>query len=352
MYDSSYREISAPAPLCGARSGSFRLAPTKLKFIPVLYGYMYIEMVLVHSNILVHVHSFSCSTKVQTGLIISPKSALLNQSFDFPLPRSTTPVEGVGRSSTMGRHVRQSSLDLNYFHRPRSSSDAGKRATVGVKIAGITVPAPPPFVKTKQNTGVMKQEPEKVIAGIKVPPPPPSFRSKSTGEVPISGVLTNRSSSSPTSKATLCNGSTSLLSDHEDDSSTATSLSDFKEPTDNIKIFSKPEDVQDSIIETDLSSYQIGLNNAPHTVHVDDNINNKSEETRLQSGSEFSEDISSTSGKDSHTYTSSGEDIISKVEDIQIENISRSGNDWYKAMFQSMKKGVEEDLPDKKRKSC
>ena len=138
-------------------------------------------------------------TKVQTGLIISPKSALLNQSFDFPLPRSTTPVEGVGRSSTMGRHVRQSSLDLNYFHRPRSSSDAGKRATVGVKIAGITVPAPPPFVKTKHNTAVMKQEPEKIIAGIKVPLPPPSFKSKSTGELPISGVLTNRSSPRPVS---------------------------------------------------------------------------------------------------------------------------------------------------------
>ena len=309
-------------------------------------------MLLVHSNILVHVHSLSCSTKVQTGLILSPKSALLGQSFDFPLPRSTTPVEGVGRSSTLGRHVRQSSLDLNYFYRARSSSDAGKRATVGVKIAGITVPAPPPFVKTKHNTGVMKQEREKLIAGIKVPPPPPSFKSRSTGELPISGVLTNRSSSSPTSKATLCNGSTSLLSDHEDDSSTATSLSDSKEPIEHIKIFSKPEDVQDSIIESELSSYKIGLNNIHHIVHVEDNINNKSDETHLQSESEVSEDISSTSGKDSHTFTTSGEEVISKEEDIQIENIGRGGNDWYKAMFQSMKKGVEEDLPDKKRESC
>ena len=54
----------------------------------------------------------------------------------------------------------------------------------------------------------------------------------------------------------------------------------------------------------------------------------------------------SLSTKEDKSFTSSSEEVF---EDLPHSSGS-VGNDWYKSMFQSMKKGVEEQLPNKKRK--
>ena len=54
----------------------------------------------------------------------------------------------------------------------------------------------------------------------------------------------------------------------------------------------------------------------------------------------------SQSTKDDKSFSSSSENVF---EDL-LHSSGSGGNDWYKSMFQSMKKGVEEQLPNKKRK--
>ena len=54
----------------------------------------------------------------------------------------------------------------------------------------------------------------------------------------------------------------------------------------------------------------------------------------------------SLSSKDDKSFTSCSEKVF---EDL-LHSSGSGGNDWYKSMFQNMKKGVEEQLPNKKRK--
>ena len=331
------------------------------------------------------------STKIHLGAIASPKSSTQIRSFDFSHPpRSTTPVDNRPKSSTLGRHARQSSLDLQTF-RSRSSSDAGKRAVAGVKIAGITVPAPPPSVKRKADSNTEVTIP-RYVAGIKVPAPP-SLRSKSTGSMPHSSdnrsadqsnlFASNGPSSDPPSilngeAATETNGEHILETEVNGDKTpepvihsydvtlervhhvTAEEISselkvkemeNFNNEASDIlsaiqfefgSLGGKSDDfvtyptATETYKQTEVHTTMTSDSNKPVAGHEDEEFptsSGKNEESFL-------------STKDEKSFTSSSEEVFDNL----LNTSGSGGSDWYRSMFQSMKKGVEEQLPNKKRK--
>lgn len=75
-------------------------------------------------------------------------------------------------------------------------------------------------------------------------------------------------------------------------------------------------------------------------------------ETEVEQRSTVTEPSMSIDDSSSQTATSSDKGFsFSPVDDNDGGILSTSGgSDWYRSLFQSMMKGVEEDLPDKKRK--
>ena len=330
------------------------------------------------------------STKIYLGAIVSPKSSTQIRSFDFSHPpRSTTPVDNWPKSNTLGRHARQSSLDLQTF-RSRSSSDVGKRAVAGVKIAGITVPAPPPSVKQKADSNTEVTIP-RYVAGIKVPAPP-SIRSKSTGSMPYS--------------SDCCSADqTNLLTSNGPSSDLPLILNGEAENKTNGVHILETEVKDDKTPEPVICSYDVTLETVHHVtageisselkVKEMENVNNeandilsaiqfefgslrdksddfvtspKATETYRQSEipvimtSDANKPYASHKDKESYTSSSRDEELSLSIKDDRtfalsseevfddlLKTSGSGGSDWYRSMFQSMKKGVEEQLPNKKR---
>ncbi len=242
------------------------------------------------------------------------------------------------KSMTLGnRHIRQKSLDLN--PRPRSRSDAGKKATVGAKIAGIIVPPPPPSVKNPRRLSepeVKKQAgPVKAIAGIVVPNPPPKVN-RTSG-------TSNRSSTD------------SIITNEGDNSLDMTNVS----PPIPVLLVNEEIIINETVDtpkekEPEIISYNIEFNDfheVPKDIAVDsplpqDSVTAEEEEvskSELESADKESSEDDSTFAAANTIALGDGE----KSPEIVVK--TRENDDWYKSMFQSMKKGVEEDIPDKKR---
>lgn len=267
--------------------------------------------------------------------MLTPKSSTPGSSFSYPSPPDSPGKDT--QTTKVGKHIRQRSLD---FHpstfRPRSTSDAGKRATVGEKIAGIKVPAPPPSIKKKTNPSTVEPAP-RYVAGIKVPAPPPSLKRKSTGSAPME----EPSSTSST-----------------DDSTIAAT---------NVEISNGDKVESDKGESFSVSSYDAQLNSIQHVTCSKEQVqhdspkerNNEYQVSDILSAiqSEFgakTETVSSTDaltldalGKDTSIDDSVSSETMSSLNDDPVT--SSGGVDWYRSMFQSMKKGVEEELPNKKR---
>ena len=321
------------------------------------------------------------------GVALSPKSVTQGYTFDFPV----TANGSSNKSNTLGsRHARQRSLDLNY--RSRSFSDVGKRASVGMQIAGITVPPPPPKTRPAVTpTKKQEEEPQRIIAGIKVPKRPPSIKKRAISD---SQLLPAKEQSREDSGIAV-ESSVSLLTN-----STDSPTNEELEGSQSI------ETIQPSQQHTqpEIVSYKVELTNF-HDVRCNENetqakpdlpyedktepesiqsVGVRSEEKNIPSSQPAPENHSEVlkSGKNDDWYKSmfqsmkkgAGEDLnVSKdksnglqstapgeedsvtssqsAEEEKSEEIFKSGrnDDWYKSMFQSMKKGVEEDLPNKKR---
>ena len=241
------------------------------------------------------------------------------------------------KSMTLGnRHIRQASLDLN--PRPRSRSDAGKKATVGAKIAGIIVPPPPPSVKNARKLSepeIKKQEgPIKAIAaGIVVPSPPPKVNGTSTGtsnESSTDSVITNEGDNSLDVITNVSSPTPVILMNEEIIINETVDTPKEKEP--------------------EIISYNIEFNNF-HEVPNDSNgvisllpqdCATVEEESELESADKESLEDDSTFVAADTIASGDGEKSPEIVK-------PRENDDWYKSMFQIMKKGVEEDIPDKKR---
>lgn len=76
--------------------------------------------------------------------------------------------------------------------------------------------------------------------------------------------------------------------------------------------------------------------------------------TSESSQTNLSEPADTSSEKDqldeSQSSTSGYKSVNSSSEEDILSSSAGSGSEWYKSMFQSMKRGVEEQLPNKKRK--
>lgn len=261
----------------------------------------------------------------------SPKSSTQFRTFDYPSPRSTTPVQdGEGKASTLGRHARQSSLDLNTF-RSRAWSDAGKKAVIGERIAGIRVPAPPPSVKGKAP--LIQPEKSRYVAGIKVPAPPPSVKPKPVRSHSKEKIQAALNDNTPKDETPGMNSSSSTPAVLD---STAT-ISDTLVKKEQSSFESSERDTSSEIIDM-LTAIQ---NDFTPTTPESQTSSSDFKDISSEKDHIEAEYHSSTSGYKSGIASSSEEDILSTS--------AGSGSDWYKSMFQSMKKGVEEQLPNKKR---
>ncbi|XP_019848782.1 PREDICTED: LIM domain-binding protein 3-like [Amphimedon queenslandica] len=279
----------------------------------------------------------------------SPKSSITFRTFDYP-PRSTTPVDNFGsKSSTLGRHARQSSLDLNTF-RSRAWSDAGKKAVVGAHIAGIKVPAPPPSVKGKAPLPVVQPEKVRYVAGIKIPAPPPQLKPKP--------VRTPSKERIPAGTSTIVPLNDTAANDAPATTEPVTIGSSSSTPA----VLESKEDpivISDTLVKKEASAEVAERDTSSEIIDMLTAIQNDFTPTTPESQTSSSDfkDISSekdhfeteyhssTSGYKSGIASSSEEDILSTS--------AGSGSDWYRSdwyrsMFQSMKKGVEEQLPNKK----
>lgn len=232
------------------------------------------------------------------SVAFSPKSAI-SSDFNFDFPEGTT---GPHQTKTLG-HVRQRSLDLNY--RPRSTSDASKRATAGNIIAGITVPKPPP-VKTRRIS-----EPHVAL--------------KQTEPAPVS------TSEQPHYDTNKIEAAAELLQDVIG-SLTANTTSQSEKPIEQ---------------ETNAS-------NMPESTVPDSQAQDIIELHQTQSTSPPQEDMIVVDKPESDVSTESS--IVEKEEDsedtstaIDSEIFKGKDQDWYKSLFHNLKKGVDEDVPDKKR---
>jgi hypothetical protein len=174
--------------------------------------------------------------------------------------------------------------------------------------------------------------PVKYVAGIKVPPPPPSStKSKSTGSAPFE--------TTPGDQTLDITGppimTDSDVTQNDNDNSTTANVQSF-----NVEL--------SSIEHIPATAQQEEPTGTTSEAQVNDIL------SAIQS--EFgSEDTSSSRNDDStddkdtlnESQTSGYKSIASSYEDdVVISN--NGGNDWYRSMFQNMKKGVEEDLPNKK----
>lgn len=280
-----------------------------------------------------HFHIFS--TKSMQGITFSPKSVTQNYSFDFP----ETNIGGGdnGKCKTLdNRHSRQRSLDLNY--RPRATSDAGKRATVGTRIAGIVVPPPPPKKTTPRKLSeplVQKpREPVKaVVAAAEVPksppPPPPTINGNKS---PVESRSTEEGIDVEKTPEEITNSPVPpLLTDTNDDSLVS-------------EVIDPPE-----LKEAEIILYKVELTNF-HEVETVTPAKSDAEvpadPVSIEIHSEQQQTVESTEDNTTSPSTAPCEDEDNNSEVFK----SAKNEDWYKLMFHSMKKGVEEDLPDKKRK--
>ncbi len=252
---------------------------------------------------------FYYSTKGVQGILISPRSVTQEHSFNFPESNSS----GSGKSNTLG-HNRQRSLDFNF--RPRTTSDAGKRAIVGVKIAGITVPSPPKNVRKLSEPNKKEEAKTVIIAGIKVPKPPPKNTPPITSDKKMS------ESPSKDNNNVIIAASSVPIND-------TPVIESIGEP-----LYIKEDNDVTYDVELEVSNNELSNEPVP---------DDESFEPEFKIFQKKSEDISNDN-----------DDII----DIQSngtespESIKTGKNDdWYKIMFQSMKKGVDEDLPNKKRET-
>ena len=248
------------------------------------------------------------------------------------------------KSSTLGRHARQSSLDLNTF-RNRSWSDAGKKAVVGAHIAGIKVPAPPPSVKGKAPLPVVQPEKVRYVAGIKVPAPPPQLKPKpvrtpskekipvGTTAVPLNDTATNDAPCNTEPVNIGSSSSTPAVLESTEDPIVISDTLVKKEPSVEVA----ERDTSSEIIDMLTAIQNDFTPTTPESQTSSSDFKDiSSEKDHLET-----EYHSSTSGYKSGIASSSEEDILSTS--------AGSGSDWYRSMFQSMKKGVEEQLPNKKR---
>ena len=258
------------------------------------------------------------------GVIISPKSVTQGYTFNFPESNGSSK-----KSNTLG-HNRQRSLD--FYYRPRATSDAGKRATVGTKIAGITVPAPPKSVRKLSEPNIKmnyekKEEKEeaKIVAETIVPKSPPSNGPNNSSE-------DTKMDEPPT------------VSENNDDVASV--------PTVNDTPIAEPIEQQQYIKVADEITYDFEFTNVVD--QVPEATNEATNEPKPDNVS-VSPDIESKIFEKVSEDKPKNDDII--VIDVQSNGakspeIVKTGknDDWYKLMFQSMKKGVEDDLPNKKRK--
>lgn len=330
-----------------------------------------------------------CSMKGTQSIAFSPKSALPKGSnFDFPVGITGGP----GKSMTLG-HSRQRSLDLNY--RPRSTSDASKRATVGNKIAGITVPPPPP-TKTRRVSephrtlnqikpiAVTQPQPsnsteqKEMAEPIAVTQPQPNSTEQEEMVEPIAVIVSEQPQYNSTEETTEP-VAVSVSSEQPQHNSTE----DQKEATEPIAV-TVSEQPQPSNSTGQKEAAAELLQNVIGSLAAN-NTNSQSEKSNEQESSHVTEDgISQEVGNDSQTQDVSVEsdqvestslqavvstdkptetesdvstmetNTIKKEEDNLNEDtdpeiFKGKDQDWYKSVYHTLQRGVDEDIPDKKR---
>ena len=324
---------------------------------------------------------------------MSPKSSTQAYTFHYPSPPS---------SPKHGTHIRQRSLDFQLF-RPRSSSDAGKRATVGQKIAGIKVPAPPPSGKRNSKADTDVSAP-RYVAGIKVPAPPPSVKSKSTSSILLSQPIPCNGNVNVTEEAKVDTNvaeeakvvtnvaeEAKVVTNVAEEAKVVTNVAEEAKVVTNVAEEAKVvtntaevdiniteetkvdtnniaekviEDANATICEQPILTYVTQLNDIQHVSSYQSSSeeNDNQHEVRsilsaIQSefGPKTEEHTFDTTSDDatlesSHLDTSQSSISFPSSSEEPLPYVSGCGSDWYKSMFQNLKKGVEEQLPNKKRK--
>ena len=324
---------------------------------------------------------------MNSGSVLSPKSTTVNSSFEFP--NVTVPDNKTG---SLGRHARQSSLDLNML-RSRSNSDAANKRP---EATPIKKPAPPKFAKTS-SADVANTSSSRVIAGITVPPRPPEVTPKKeppvhpseSESVPVvSGFAANGPCVTPpiTSEVAMVMHSESV----EEDDEKSTESVDTEEKTGStsvensteVTVANVVETTTTNVVETTTTSDDIIVTGTVDSTSAVKESNEEVEfhqpeiraysiqlaEVHYLPKEQLKEELkappsaeTTTEQKSSTANESTANDDSSKTSTYKGFNTTvdmdsyggilstSGGSDWYRSMFQSMKKGVEEDLPEKKR---
>lgn len=201
-------------------------------------------------------------------------------------------------------------------------------------------------MKGKAPLPVIQPEKVKYVAGIKIPAPPPQLKPKpvrtpskekiptgTTTVVPLNDTATNDAPATTEPVTMSSSSSTSAVLESKEDPIVISDTLVKKESS----VEAAERDTSSEIIDM-LTAIQ---NDFTPTTPESQTSSSDFKDISSEKDHFEMEYHSSTSGYKSGIASSSEEDILSTS--------AGSGSDWYRSMFQSMKKGVEDQLPNKKR---